>query len=138
MKRLILDTNVIVRFLIAEPTPLGKAAARLFEKSDHQEITLILEPLVLAESIFVLTSFYKRTRLDVAAAMEVLINSPGIECLRRRETEIALRNFRAQPSAHWVDCFLAASSEKSGHPVVSFDHDFDHPTGSTRVDPAQH
>ena len=135
MKRLILDTNVVVRFLLGEPPEQAKAAANLFEESDRREIELVLEPLVVAESIFVLTSFYKKSRVEVAGAMALVMGSAGVDCLRLKETERALHHFRIS-SAHWVDCFLAAISEISGLPVASFDRDFDSLTGATRTDPA--
>ena len=52
MKRLLLDTNVAVRFLLGESTPQGRAAAAVFAKCDRREMILVLEPLVLAEIIF--------------------------------------------------------------------------------------
>lgn len=136
MKRLLLDTNVVVRFLLGESSAQGEAAARLFAQSDRQELTLVLEPLVFAESLFVLTSFYKKSRQEVVDALAVLMSAPGVECLRRKETSRALDYFKKHPSVHWVDCFLAALSAETGFPVASFDRDFDQLAGAARVDPA--
>lgn len=134
MMRLILDTNVVVRFLVSEPRDQAAAATRLFELCDARKLILVFEPLVVAEVIFVLTSFYKRSRAEIASAMERILSSPGLECGRRPETEKALRHYRTS-TVHWVDCFLAATSEISGSAVASFDRDFDSLAGAARVDP---
>jgi len=136
MKRFLLDTNIVVRFLLGESTVQGQAAASLFALTDGQEVTLLLEPLVFAETIFVLTSFYKRDREAVANSLEALIQSPGIECGSRAATQRALALFKAHPRIHWVDCFLGAASAESSLPVASFDTDFDSLDGAARYNPA--
>lgn len=136
MKRCLLDTNVVVRFLLGEPPDQANAAAKLFGKSDHGEFELVLDPLVIAESIFVLTAFYEKGRKEVAKSMELLVNSLGVHCAQKKATALALQHFQRTPKAHWVDCYLAALSQLEDAPVASFDRDFDKLDGATRLDPA--
>lgn len=134
MKSIIVDTNVLVRFFLGEPEEHASAAAYLFEKSDKGEVRLILDQLVVAETIFVLSSFYKVDRPEVAEAMKRLLGSRGIECSKKVEILRALSHF-VNSRVHWVDCYLAALSENEQKPVISFDRDFDKLSGATRVDP---
>jgi len=134
--RLLLDTNVVVRFLLGESSPQGQAAAKLFARSDRKEVALVLDPLVLAETLFVLTSVYKKDRTAVAATLETLLQSPGVECGNRSMTLRALQLYKTHAKIHWVDCFVGAASAEVGFPVASFDTDFDRLDGVTRCDPA--
>ena len=136
MKRLLLDTNVAVRFLLGESTPQGRAAAAVFAKCDRREMILVLEPLVLAEIIFVLTSYYQKPRPSVADTLAALLQSPGIECTGRTFALRALNTFKARPKIHWVDCFLGAISAEARRPVVSFDCDFGRLDGAKLCDPS--
>jgi predicted nucleic acid-binding protein len=136
VKRLLLDTNVAVRFLLGETTAQGRAAAAVFAKCDRREVILVLEPLVLAETIFVLTSFYQKPRQSVADTLAALIQSPGIECAGRTLALRALKTFKDHPKIHWVDCFLGALSAEAQLQVVSIDTDFDRLEGVRRCDPS--
>lgn len=135
MLHYILDTNVVVRFLLGEPVEMAESAAALFDQAESGKLELFFEPVVIAESIFVLTSFYKKGRPEVAAVIKGLMESAGVKCSQSAAVIMALNHYEKTPKAHWVDCYLAGLSEIEGRSVVSFDRDFDKLTGSTRIDP---
>src|ERR1700757_4695968 len=78
-KRRLVDTNLIVRYLVQDHEKHAKAAGKLFEACDRGELVIVVLPAVLAECVFVLESFYERARGDIAAALGGLISSPGVE-----------------------------------------------------------
>lgn len=135
MLHYILDTNVVVRFLLGEPVEMAESAAVLFDRAESGKLELLFEPVVIAESIFVLTSYYKKARPEVVAVIKGLIESAGVKCSQSEAVMVALKHYEKTPQAHWVDCYLAGLSEIEGRSVVSFDRDFDKLTGSTRLDP---
>ena len=92
--------------------------------------------MVAAETVFVLTSFYKKERTPVAKVLTHIFSSAGVICGEREIILKALGHF-ADSKAHFVDCYLAAVSEVSGIQVASFDRDFDRLPGATRLDPAR-
>ncbi len=79
MKRLWVDANVLLRFLTGEPKDLADKAARLLARAEKGEIVLVVFPLVLAEVVWVLKSFYRHSLEDIAGALVPLISADGIE-----------------------------------------------------------
>jgi predicted nucleic-acid-binding protein len=134
MQKFLLDTNVLVRFILGEPAKQAVAASRIFKHCDEGKIELVLLPVVLAETVFVLSSFYKQQRAEITKVLTHILSSPGVRCAERDLLLNALRHF-AESKAHFVDCCLAASSEISRLAIASFDRDFDKLPGATRIDP---
>jgi len=66
MKRLILDTNLLVRFLVQDDAKQAVAATKLINDGQSGVYELLLDRMVLADLVYVLISHYKRTRVDVA------------------------------------------------------------------------
>src|SRR4029077_13508027 len=101
--RRLLDTNLIVRHLVHDNEKHAAIAARQFGACDRGEITLVLLPAVLAECVFVLESFYRHARPDIAQVLSSLIDSPGVEISERAVHLGALDRYR-QSKLHFVDC----------------------------------
>jgi predicted nucleic acid-binding protein len=108
-KRRLIDTNIIVRYLVQDHEKHAKAAAKLFEACDRGELTLVVLPAVLAECVFVLESFYEKSRRDIAQVLSDLVTSPG-----------GYRNSKL----HFVDCLIAAHAVADDISVATFDNDF--------------
>jgi predicted nucleic-acid-binding protein len=119
----LIDTNLIVRFLVQDHEKHARAAVKLFEACDRGELTLVVLPVVLAECVFMLESFYKHGRADIAKVLGGLVGSPGVTV---EESELhldALQRY-GNSKAHFVDCVIAARAVTSGLSVASFDQDF--------------
>lgn len=122
-ERRLVDTNLIVRYLVQDHEKHAKAAGRLFDACDRGDIKVVVLPVVLAECVFVLESFYGHRRADIASALARLISSPGVEI---RDLAIhlgALKRYQGT-SIHFVDCLIAATAAAENAPVASFDRDF--------------
>jgi predicted nucleic acid-binding protein len=122
-KRKLVDTNLIVRFLVHDQEKHAKAAGRLFEACDRGEIVVVVLPVILAECVFVLESFYQHSRASIAAALSRFISSPGVEIRVLSIHLDALFRFKTT-KAHFVDCLIASTAVADNLPVASFDHDF--------------
>jgi len=121
--RRLIDTNLIVRYLVQDHEKHARAAGRLFDACDRGELTLVVLAAVLAECVFVLESFYERERADIAAALGGLISSPGIEISGAAVCLEALSLYK-NTRAHFVDCLIAATAVAEDMPVATFDQDF--------------
>ena len=121
--RRLVDSNLIVRFLVQDHEKHGKASGKLFDACDRGELNLIVLPVVLAECVFVLESFYKHARSDIAKVLAALIGSPGID-LEGAELHLDALERYGNSKAHFVDCVIAARAVTSGLSVASFDQDF--------------
>lgn len=122
-KRILIDANLIVRFLVQDHEKHAKAAERLFEACDRGELVVVVLPTVLAECVFVLESFYRHPRRRIASALATLIASPGIEIAEPAIHLDALDRY-SRTKVHFVDCSIAAAGAAGNIPVASFDRDF--------------
>jgi predicted nucleic-acid-binding protein len=122
-KRRLVDTNLIVRYLVQDHEKHSKLAGNLFDACDRGDLVIVTLPAVLAECVFVLESFYQHSREDIASALGRLISSPGVE-ISAPETHLdALERYR-KTKVHFVDCLIAATAATENMPVASFDQDF--------------
>jgi len=134
MSRLLLDTNVIIRFLTGDHPAHSPRSRKLFARAATGDVTLVVTDLALAETAWVLQSFYSLDRSAIAAALKDLIESAGIEVENKTILLSALRNF-AQTDVNFVDAYHAAVAAVESMPVASFDRDFDQFAGVERVEP---
>jgi predicted nucleic acid-binding protein len=122
-KRTLVDTNLIVRYLVQDHEKHAKSAGRLFDACDRGDAVIVVLPAVLAECVFVLESFYKHTHGDIASALGRLISSPGVDMSGAATHLDALDRYQ-KTKVHFVDCVIAATAAAENVPVASFDRDF--------------
>jgi predicted nucleic acid-binding protein len=122
-KRRLVDTNLIVRYLVQDHERHAKAAGKLFDACDRGDVAILVLPAVLAECVFVLESFYEHPRGDIASALGRLISSPGVEIAGAAIHLDALDRYR-RTKIHFVDCLIAATAAAENTAVASFDQDF--------------
>lgn len=122
-RRRLVDTNLIVRYLVQDHEKHARAAGRLFGACDRGDVVIIVLPSVLAECVFVLRSFYEHPRADIASALSQLISSPGVDISELSIHLNALNRYK-ETKAHFVDCLIAATAAATNVPVSSFDQDF--------------
>ena len=122
--RLWVDTNVIVRFLTGQPPDMAAAAKALVESADAGATVLEVPPVIVAETVYTLESFYEMDRKDVASKLIVFLQSRGIKAHERERVLDALARHRDH-NAHFADAYLAAAGADSGLSVASFDRDLD-------------
>ena len=122
-KRRLVDTNLIVRYLVQDHEKHAKAAGKLFDACDRGDVVIAVLPTVLAECVFVLESFYEHPRGHISSALGRLISSPGVEIGGATIHLDALERYR-KTKVHFVDCVLAATAAAEDTPVATFDQDF--------------
>jgi predicted nucleic acid-binding protein len=134
MKDLLLDANVVVRFLVQDDPKQGLAATALFEKAEQRGVTLHLEGLAVAEIVYVLIGRYGRSRAEVINALLALIQNPGVETKDEEVVTDALRRF-GTINTDFADAWLAARAAHDDYDVASFDRDLDKFKDIKRVEP---
>lgn len=129
------DANVIVRLITGDPPEMAERAAQLFRRVDQGSLQLILDATVLAETVWVLSSYYGFSPGEIAPTLEALLASEGIVSNEKAELRQALVMF-ADKNIDFVDALVAARMLKLGvHDVYSFDKHFDRLPGVRRVLP---
>ena len=119
MKKEILDTNVLLRFLVGDNKQQHQEAERWFKEAEQRKRKIVLVPLVVAEACFVLESFYKKQRKEIAEALEVFLAQRwfGVE---EREVLLSLWAWYRK-GLHFVDSFLLAWAQTHQGTILTFD-----------------
>jgi len=118
------DTNVLVRFLTGQPPEMAAAAKALVESANEGAVVLEVLPVIVAETVYTLESFYEIDRKDVASKLLVFLQSRGIKLHERERVLDALARHRDH-HIHFADAYLAAAGAEIGLSVASFDRDLD-------------
>lgn len=122
-KRRLIDTNLIVRYLVQDHEKHARAAGKLFDACDRGDLVIVVLPAVLAECVFVLESFYEHPRRDIASALGTLISSPGVE-ISGEAIHLGALNRYGKTRVHFVDCLIAATAAAENVSVATLDQDF--------------
>jgi len=134
MKHFLLDTNILVRFLVQDDPKQSAAAAKLIGEAQSGDTLLILDRMVVTELVYVLMGHYKRTRIDVGNTILAIVQSPFVRADDESLLIGALLRFRDN-GVDFVDAWLASKGAAEGMPVASFDRDLDKFKDVTRHEP---
>jgi predicted nucleic-acid-binding protein len=117
------DANILLRFLTGEPPEMSSRSERLLQSAKKGEILLKVHPVVVAETVWVLQSFYGHSRDDIAGVLIPLLTEHG---LRVEGSNIVVRALEsmAENNVDFADALLAESARSRGEGVASFDKDF--------------
>ncbi len=120
MNTLILDTNIILRFLRKDNLVFYKRAKLIFNRAGEGKILLYLDELVAAEIVWTLQSFYKQFKQDV---VEVLLDLASQDWIINPRKQILLETLRLYRGVNlsYVDCWLVILSRESRIKLETFD-----------------
>ena len=117
------DANVLLRFLIGEPPKLARRAAGLLEGAERDGAPLRVHSVVVAETVWVLQSFYGYSKGEISGALIPLLEHPALRVEGSRAVIGAIQTM-ASGNVDFVDALLAATARSHGEGVASFDNDF--------------
>lgn len=125
------DTNVLIRHLTGDPSDLAARATSYLAAADE----LLLPDLIVAETVYVLESFYEVPKAEVVRLMQSVIAFPAIRTL---DPSLLLRSLEVYET-HGIDyaeAYLVASAESAGiGDIVSFDRSIDRIKTVNRIQP---
>ncbi len=128
-----IDTNVLVRHLTGDPPAMAARATAYLEN----ESQLLLTDLIVAETVYVLESFYDVPRTQVAGAMRSLVGLPSVVTI---DPALLLRTLEIYETdaVGFADSYLVACAESTGvNRVASFDRSIDRVGTIERVEPGK-
>jgi len=111
------DTNILVRHLIGEPPDMARRATAFLAS----EQDLYLADLIVAETVYVLESFYEIDRSQISEAIRSLL---AMESVRVIDSPLLLRTVALYEDERldFADAYLVACAELTGiGRVASFD-----------------
>lgn len=116
-----LDTNVLVRWLVADDDKQTARAQELFESARANRTMLFVPSTVLLELEWVLRSRYQFDKATVRGTFNALLETQELEFQVEAALERALHSYR-QGAAEFADCLhagLCGAADRA--PLLSFD-----------------
>jgi predicted nucleic-acid-binding protein len=110
------DTNVLVRLMVRDD-PKQTAAAEDFVKAGGW-----VPHITLAETVWVLESYYEKTRLEIGNVVAGLLDHKTLIVQDADVVTSALKKFQSSKGVQFADCLILEVARKAGHtPLGTFD-----------------
>jgi predicted nucleic acid-binding protein len=125
------DTNILIRHLTGDPPEMAARATAYLASASQ----LFLVDLVVAETVYVLESFYRAPRAQIASSIRSLLAYGAIVTV---DPALLLRAIEIyeQDRLDFAEAYLVACAETTGIGVIaSFDQSIGRVTTVKRVEP---
>ena len=125
------DTNILVRHLTGDPKPMALRATAFLRSAQR----LILTDLIVAETVYVLESFYRAPRPQISDAIRSLI---AFDAIVTTDQNLLLRAVEVYEldRIDFAEAYLVACAERTEHTAVaSFDRSIDRVKTVVRIEP---
>ena len=119
MSKNLIDTNLIIRFLLNDNPSKTLRVEKLLKDNNNQNILL---DTVVAEIIWVLSSYYNLKKSEIVEKIKALIHVDTIECnafLINRALSLWQEN-----NISYIDSYLIAVGELGNMTLYSYDQKF--------------
>lgn len=117
----LLDTNIILRYLVADNEDQHKQAKNIFKEAEQGKRKIIVKAVVVAEACFVLESFYKKTKDEIAESFEIFLSQKWLK-VEDRQALLSMWTWYRK-NLHFVDCYLLALANTNKLKIITFDKD---------------
>jgi predicted nucleic-acid-binding protein len=125
------DTNVLVRHLTGDPKEIAARASAYLRR----ESELLVADLVVAETVYVLESYYEAPRVQIAEAIRSLLGLGSVISIDRALLLRAVEVYEVD-RLDFAEAYLVACAESTGvGRVSSFDKSIDRVGTVERVEP---
>lgn len=123
MKSIVLiDTNILLRYLRNDHPTLSIKAQKIFEKAYKNSIKIYLDEIVLAETIWVLSSHFKTPKsLIVSKLLEQLYFEWIIN--PRKKLIIKALGLFGKTNLSYIDCWIFIVNQNLETSLETFDSD---------------
>lgn len=122
------DTNVLVRLLVRDDiAQFGKAMAFI-------EAGGWVSSVALVETVWVLESVYEKSKAEIAASLDLLLDDSRLTFQDADVASAALDLFRNHRALDFADCLILELARKAGHlPLGTFDRALGKAAGVERI-----
>lgn len=108
MKKVFVDSNLFIRYLVNDYPELADKVDRLLDKAEKGEISLVTGPPVFFELAWTLKSFYKKPREYIYECLLSILGIQGLEVIDSEILEQALETYRTK-NIDFGDAYISAS-----------------------------
>ncbi len=114
----IIDANVVLRYLLKDDEDLFKQANKIFEEIFTGKKKAYILQSVIAEIVYVLKGVYDVDKEEIAEVLTELLKSKNIKTQDKQAVIDAL-NLYANKNLDFVDCLICAY--RDNYSVLTFD-----------------
>ncbi len=118
----LIDTNVIIRFLVGDHEEHLIESTKIFEAIESRRIEVEILDTVVMEVLFVLIKFYKLPKENVINDLKSILALEGIVNTNKVILFEAL-SIHLDKNIDFVDALICAKSKIQGYEWISFDSD---------------
>src|SRR3989344_5136999 len=120
MRRIIVDTNVFLRFLLGDIPSQKKEAENLFKMAQKGSIKIIVPQIIIFEIEFILRKYYRFPVADISSKIKSLLNAEYFQISERLLFLKSLEIYQSK-NISFADSFLVSFAELEGFELYSFD-----------------
>ena len=130
-----IDSNIFLRVIVEEDKKSFSECRDLLQKIEDGKFRGFSSNIVMAEIVWVLSSFYKLKKEKILVGLSGIRNLKGLNLVDKFRFDLALRLY-SRFQVKFIDSLIASIPEISSKAwqVVSYDRDFDK-FGISRVEP---
>ncbi|MBI4035715.1 PIN domain-containing protein [Candidatus Daviesbacteria bacterium] len=122
---ILIDTNIILRFILNDSPALSSKAQRIFEKITNGKIQVFISLLTISEIIFTLERSYKIPKNDIIKSLSNMFLITNLKVEKRVLIEQALSIY-VEKNISFPDAYhVVFMNFKQIKQIYSFDEDFD-------------
>jgi predicted nucleic-acid-binding protein len=135
MKRVFIDTNILLRYLTKDDPVQYPRCRTLFKKAQNGEMLLVTSTLVIAELIWTLASHYQVSKEQIIEKTSIIIGSDAVQIPDKEIIAEALVIY-ARKNVDYIDAYNAVLLRHLHlKEIYSYDRDVDKIEGIDRLAP---
>jgi len=134
MNTLLVDTNVVLRFLTNDIPSQAKKVEKRFKTAQEGKISLRILPIVVIEIIFHLEHWYKFKKVDACEKIKMLFSPTWMQLDEKVAIFESLEIYKTS-NIDFVDLILWCIAKKDKQKILSFDKDYDKLSPKLRTTP---
>lgn len=121
---LAVDANVIIHFFLDDNPHLSPLAKKLFEQAESGNITIYIDEMIVAETVWVMRSYYKVDKEIIISLLQKLLMQKWALNPRKKLILQALSAYKSQ-TLNYIDCWLLTIIKNKHLLLTTFDKALD-------------
>lgn len=122
MKKIFIDTNIWLRFLIGDKKQQFESCQKLLILNEEGKFKSYTSTIVLLEVIYTLSSFYKIKKETILADIKAILSSRNLTLIEKTDFKKALLLYQKH-NVKLADCLIASQIPEKVF-LCTYDRDF--------------
>jgi len=120
MKKYLLDTNCLLRYLLNDIADQAEIVEKYFRQAKAETIVITVPLLVFVELDYALSKFYRLEKLFVADKMLLIAKMPYLD-IEKREIILTALSLYINSNFDLIDLLFYSEAKTAGKELLTFD-----------------